>query len=102
MSDHYVSAIREKLESLEFPRHALKVFGQAGRLYVTVECFGADTATRWHNLFVQAFTSAGCEVKTLETWIPAAENKGSNLNPTMRRAFRIYVSPARTTRAAGD
>lgn len=83
------AAMQSKLAALGVPFETLVVFGRI-RQNVHVKCVSHDTASKWASVLSQVFK--GAKVTTVGTVWEAAENKGTNLRPTMRSGFLVAVA----------
>lgn len=84
------SAMEAKLQTAGIGFETIKVFGVI-RQNVHVKCVSRDTADKWVQLLAAVFH--GAKVSCTATVWNAADNKGSNLAPTMRKGWLIAVAP---------
>lgn len=84
-----LAAMQAKLEQAGIGFESVKVFGVI-RCNVHITCVSRDTAGKWAALLGQMFT--GARVSLVPTVWEAAENKGTCLNPTIRKGFLVAVA----------
>lgn len=78
-----------KLKGLGIGFETIKVFGVI-RQNVHVKCVSRETAAKWASVLAKVFK--GAKVATVPTTWEAADNKGTNLLPTMRKGFMVAVA----------
>lgn len=75
--------LKQRLEQFGIPYREIKVYGSQ----ITVETYGREAADKFASIIANFATIRGL----LETTVDAKENKGSVMNPTKIRIYRLYA-----------
>ena len=75
--------IKQRLEQFGIPHREIKVYGSQ----ITVEIFGREAAEKFASVIANFAKVRG----VIETTVDAKENRGSVMNPTKIRVYRLYA-----------
>lgn len=78
-------AMKARLEELKIPYKSLDVYGSQ----IMVTCWSENAAKRWHSVLHKLSPES---LRMGPGTDYAKENKGTNLNPTTIKVYRVWAS----------